>query len=319
MNGNTEYLYHYTSLNGLTGIIEDKKIWATHSKFLNDLQEIKEGYEYFINNKEKILESILSMVDDSEISHKIKENIELRFEEFNLLNKVAIEDEAIFIASFTKKRDNLTHWLSYGSKETSYCLKINKNRMESHTHVLKDTQKDICSVDYIDTDLENAYFKTLSSNMFEGFLRLYKLENDEHKDLDLILGRELFNIYLELLFTCSSIKNKKYEDEKEDRLVIIEPANFSVNGSKIQNYYSLDNNSHKHKDITYSPFTVEYRKNNGILIPYVAVPFDISFIEEIIIGPSNSPEEAKIGLDYFCKQHKLEPKITLTKCPFRAL
>ncbi|MCX7110673.1 MAG: hypothetical protein NTX45_11215 [Proteobacteria bacterium] len=34
-------LYHYTTLQGLFGIIETKCLWATHYKFLNDYSEIK--------------------------------------------------------------------------------------------------------------------------------------------------------------------------------------------------------------------------------------------------------------------------------------
>lgn len=33
-------LYHYTTQQGLLGILENKCIWATHYKFLNDYSEI---------------------------------------------------------------------------------------------------------------------------------------------------------------------------------------------------------------------------------------------------------------------------------------
>ena len=32
-------LYHYTNLEGLMGIIQDKAIWATHTQYLNDTKE----------------------------------------------------------------------------------------------------------------------------------------------------------------------------------------------------------------------------------------------------------------------------------------
>lgn len=319
MNGNTEYLYHYTSLGGLTGIINNNNIWATHTRFLNDYQEVKEGFEYFIKNKEKLLDSILAMVDESDIAPKIQENIKLRFREFNQFNKIAIEDEPIFITSFTTERDNLTHWLSYGSKETSYCLKINKEKLISPTCLLEDTQQDVLPIEYIDTDIESDYFNQLRSIMYESFMELYDLNSEPNENIDFLLGRGLFDIYLHFLFTCSSIKNKKYIDEKENRLIVISPANFSVNGSQPQDYYSSDYNIDKLDEEIYFEYKVKCRESNGVLVPYIEVPFDISSIEEIIIGPSNSQQEAKIGLDYFCKQHKLEPKITLTKCPFRAL
>lgn len=34
------YLYHYTTLEGLKGILETQTLWATHFEFLNDSSEL---------------------------------------------------------------------------------------------------------------------------------------------------------------------------------------------------------------------------------------------------------------------------------------
>src|ERR1700683_5599994 len=39
----TKALYHYTSADGLLGIMQTKKIWATSVQHLNDAQEYKYG------------------------------------------------------------------------------------------------------------------------------------------------------------------------------------------------------------------------------------------------------------------------------------
>jgi hypothetical protein len=39
-----DVLYHYTSQKGFLGIVEKKKLWATHIRYLNDSQE----FEYAI-------------------------------------------------------------------------------------------------------------------------------------------------------------------------------------------------------------------------------------------------------------------------------
>jgi hypothetical protein len=319
MNQSDEYLYHYTSLRGLIGIIENENLWATHTRFLNDYQEVKEGFEYFRENKNKILTLILDKVNSGKNNQQVKENIEKRFEEFNKFNKVAIEDEPTFITSFTTERDNLTHWLSYGSNETSYCLKIRKEKLESPSVLLKNTQQYLCPIDYIDTESEKDNLNRLSSDMYRSFLNLYKIEKQTPENIDESLGRGLFDIYLDFLFHCSSIKNKKYLDEKENRLIVISPANFSVNGNQPQDYYSTNCNMDNLDNENYAEYKIKYRANNGVLIPYIEVPFDIHSIAEIIIGPSNSKQEAKIGLEYFCKANKLESEITFTTCPYRIL
>ena len=34
-------IYHYTSIQGLKGILESKSLWLTHYKFLNDPNEMR--------------------------------------------------------------------------------------------------------------------------------------------------------------------------------------------------------------------------------------------------------------------------------------
>ena len=40
-------LYHYTTAEGLRGIIEDKAIWASDYRFLNDATEFEYGMSLF--------------------------------------------------------------------------------------------------------------------------------------------------------------------------------------------------------------------------------------------------------------------------------
>ena len=38
-------LYHYTTADGLKGIVENHELWATSAYYLNDLTEIMYGYQ----------------------------------------------------------------------------------------------------------------------------------------------------------------------------------------------------------------------------------------------------------------------------------
>ena len=40
MKEKSKLIYHYTSINGLIGIIERKSIWATNILYLNDASEL---------------------------------------------------------------------------------------------------------------------------------------------------------------------------------------------------------------------------------------------------------------------------------------
>jgi hypothetical protein len=46
--GPPEQLYHYTNLNGASGIISSKSIWLTKLEYLNDTTELKHGLSLFV-------------------------------------------------------------------------------------------------------------------------------------------------------------------------------------------------------------------------------------------------------------------------------
>ena len=56
--------YHYTSSNGLNGILNNKKIWFSNTKFLNDEQERYYTYKLLIDEIDKM--------DNSEFNENLK-------------------------------------------------------------------------------------------------------------------------------------------------------------------------------------------------------------------------------------------------------
>ena len=43
-------LYHFTSFEGLLGIIENNNLWCTHNKFLNDKEEFENVIDHHVDN-----------------------------------------------------------------------------------------------------------------------------------------------------------------------------------------------------------------------------------------------------------------------------
>jgi len=126
-------LYHYTTLQGLLGIINEKCIWATHYKFLNDYSEIKRF-------KSKLIETLYPFILDQyrEFSRKLpqaeidklanggldaytKRDSEWYIEScYNSLYKVAHDE--IYIASFCGEHSDVQRFL--------YLLSHHKNSYE---------------------------------------------------------------------------------------------------------------------------------------------------------------------------------------------
>ena len=115
----TEYLYHYTSLKGLKGILESDCLWATDAFKSNDLTEIKFGGEIL---KKKLIESGISKNDAEKF-------IEVIYK--------AIKEKAkgVFITCFSGvikdkyREDNgvLSQWRGYGS----YAIKFYQERLRN--------------------------------------------------------------------------------------------------------------------------------------------------------------------------------------------
>ena len=67
-------LYHYTTFDGLIGILQTQSLWATHYKFLNDFSEIILFRDKLISLMyPHILESIEEIIKQSP---QIKQNVD---------------------------------------------------------------------------------------------------------------------------------------------------------------------------------------------------------------------------------------------------
>jgi hypothetical protein len=92
-------LFHYTSLDVLEKITEKGRIWATDIEFLNDKTEYHNAKQFI----EQFIENRLS----DETAETVAEHLH-RLDD-------PIEDEDIFVTSFSKDGDSLPQWRGYGA------------------------------------------------------------------------------------------------------------------------------------------------------------------------------------------------------------
>ncbi len=119
-------IYHYTSAEGLRGIIENNEIWLTNTAFVNDTTECKalqEKKDLFINEEfsnEYIREAWFNF-----IKHQYNRN-------------------TMYIISFSRGKESLEQWRAYGNFrigfETKKLVKSNFNLYECvyHKQEIKD-------------------------------------------------------------------------------------------------------------------------------------------------------------------------------------
>jgi hypothetical protein len=100
-------LYHYTSTEGLRGIVETGEIWATNALYLNDASELSDASD--------ILRDELQSMDI-----RLSENAAF------FLKGAWVSAESVpidhFIVSFCEDGDLLGQWRGYGSQGTGFSL-----------------------------------------------------------------------------------------------------------------------------------------------------------------------------------------------------
>lgn len=107
-------IYHYTSSNALLSIIQNKQLWFTNSRFLNDKTENKYIYllldEYIEENKDKFCKTYY---DEIKYLCKtlIKDENEFCYNLFNGNN--------LYVSSFSLNQDSLGLWSYYTKSSES--------------------------------------------------------------------------------------------------------------------------------------------------------------------------------------------------------
>lgn len=106
---NKEVLYHYTSTNGLEGIMTNSSFWATRSVFSNDIGDSK--------SIKSILFQMLKLYDNS----KYKSFKKVLYDTYDCAENECVTalncrseifDKA-FVISFSHKKDSRFFWEAY--------------------------------------------------------------------------------------------------------------------------------------------------------------------------------------------------------------
>jgi hypothetical protein len=97
-------LYHYTTLNGLIGIIENREIWATNIFYLNDLSE----FLYATSVAENLLRSVSVAFIEAGMLEKIRAEL-LRWSE----QDDPIHRTETYVSCFSEEGDLLSQWRGY--------------------------------------------------------------------------------------------------------------------------------------------------------------------------------------------------------------
>lgn len=108
-------IWHYTTGNGLLGIIESGTLYASQVACLNDSSEIRYGgWLYRQALVDLLAQEQLSPEESDFIDGQIKRNTEA------LVSRPNVSDS--FVTCFSTERDDLSQWRAYGGGENGYAI-----------------------------------------------------------------------------------------------------------------------------------------------------------------------------------------------------
>jgi hypothetical protein len=100
-------VWHYTSPEGLSGILEHHVLWATSGAFMNDFHELRTGsrrlYRYFEKVSPSLEPEVAAAMEDAIRNH-------------------AVDAQSAYIVSASRDPDSLTLWRNYGKHSISYSI-----------------------------------------------------------------------------------------------------------------------------------------------------------------------------------------------------
>ncbi|MFA9176199.1 DUF2971 domain-containing protein [Klebsiella variicola] len=283
-------LYHYTSLEGLYGILRSNSMWATHLSYLNDINEFLHGFEC-IREAIPILEG----------NGKIHQTWFSAFTDY-MLKIQDISELDYYITCFCMHDDLLSQWRGYSKSKQGVCLEFDelsiqcffasrefeKIKSDDGNYYDHARFKFSCKkVEYIGQK-DGVHAATyLEKNICEQLLIIDDFKDNERARNGVI--RNILNHHIPIL------KNIAFKEEGEYRMIAYELRD---------------------------PDEVHYRHNDKYFIPYMRLRHSDETknipIKKITIGPSSNAElTRKSILSLLRSIGRPDIQVTLSKIPYR--
>lgn len=285
-------IYHYTNMQGLSGIIDSKEFWLTDHSYMNDSREIEYG-----------LDIVRAAVKDLSSNPKYSQRLRIieKWEKF-LDTGTAYR---ICIACFSLQGDSLSQWRGYGGRSIGICLCFGiKHTMFWHSLGL--------NLQRVIYDKEKQF--AIAKIILHIYLTIMEWNQQKGTDVDEdIFGSSLItNLYQQLVF----FKNPAFSDEKEVRWVYTEDKKmFPGDDTLAPKRFRLDPN-----------ILVPYVTSTDVINMFKAKGFPVGNaqskllpLQEVIVGPQENEDLVKKSIsEYLNEKGYGFVKVRNSEVPFRS-
>lgn len=225
-------LYHYTTEEGLLGILKSNTIWATNIHYINNLSQYKLSIELAKELAIDYLSSLLKSAGDDSVR---RSKISALISELN-----TVEDTHVCLCSFSEHKDLHHQWRAYGGPTCGYSIGFNTDHIQKVT----DAQGFALVACEYDEQKQRALVQTLIDDTLKNGFNTEK-NGVADGDRVMIAKPRGGDFAFEIGKLGAGIRNSVYSEEKEWRLVSKQPINveqleFRAGASMIYPYCELD-------------------------------------------------------------------------------
>lgn len=234
---NAAPLYHYTTLDGLRGILKSRSIWCSHYSSFNDPLELQYG-------KGIVLTQLNNSVA-TEGNDDIKKLLRYIITTIEAFDKAQYH---FFVACFSEAESLLSQWRGYSDDSGGYNLSISFDSETKFSHnidkLTDESSLDLRKVIY-EADLQKEIVEKCVTKIIEGAksaLKRLKEKGPLQQD-NLPYPIDPVNTLFDIIF---SIKHLGFHEEREWRLI-----------KGISSYHTSELS------------LLKFRESRGGLIPYI--------------------------------------------------
>ncbi len=273
-------LYHYTTPEGLNGILESRSLRCGHASYFNDPNEIMYGMELILEalHTERASESrgdIQAFLDG------LKMYVEITFTTYRF---------DPFIACFCESSTLLSQWRNYATGGMGYCIGFNFSDTTYLAHGLDSLSQDrravlrrVIYLEEMQRELINQYI----SLMVEGAKNAMDAGTHRGREWHHIIPVMAVQAANHLIDMILSFKHPEYKEENEWRMVWITREDHLVNNIGIRNS--------NHTLIPYrTAYLFENDQDSNPTFP----------IHSICYGPAQDSSLAKLTLDILIRRYE---------------
>jgi hypothetical protein len=310
-----EVLYHYTTQEGLLGILKDKCIWATHIRYLNDTSEgnivSRLVFEEFVSrySADPILQSlgISAGAPKKEADPVDQEALNQTLNQGTMIASWATSQN-VFVASFSEKGNSLSQWRAYSGKSGGYSIGFRPDYLrtvgESFLNIRTDRFYSDSSIlvpcVYFSEKAEKSLRDEIS-NQVSAFIKEVATVAKE----PVVEGTQGFKTpgaialkhFIKYGKQAAITKDEGFREEAEWRLALILQQNSTV-------------------------ADLEFRTGNSMPVPFLRVPLQLPDqvigIWRVIVGPCPHPDEAVKSVKMLFESHGFRGvEVVPSGIPFR--